>query len=94
MVKVGVITGSSAAGLVCMQKLMNNTITHGHTTLVRGCFRRQGMAATTRSSLPLSTTSVKYDSFPYVDAADMDSLRRALEGMDRAMLVEQAPWFL
>lgn len=89
MVKVAVITGNSASGLACMQKLLSNAST-SPVSLVRGCFRVQGRAATARSSLPLSQLNrkdCKYDVFPFVNATDMDSLRRALEGIDRAMLV-------
>jgi uncharacterized protein YbjT (DUF2867 family) len=92
MVKIAVITGSSASGLACMHKLLSQAAFQSPVTLVRGCFRRQGMAATTRSSLPLqnlvaSNSNCKYESYPYVDALNMDSLRKALQGMDRALLV-------
>jgi uncharacterized protein YbjT (DUF2867 family) len=90
MVKIAVITGNSASGLACMQTLLARAIhSTNQVSLVRGCFRRQGKAATTRSSLPLQRLgkNCQYEAFPYVDASDPDTLRRALEGMDRALLV-------
>lgn len=92
--KVAVITGSSASGLACMGNLLMKTVSSSKTAgatdlIVRGCFRRQGRAATARSSLPIEALEkrTRYEVRPYVDAADMDSLRKALEGVDRAMLV-------
>ncbi|CAB9519609.1 NmrA family [Seminavis robusta] len=84
MVKIAVITGSSASGLACMQRLL---VSNSGISLVRGCFRRQGIAATRPSSLPLRNATSKYESVAHIDAADVDSLRRALQGMDRALLV-------
>ena len=88
MVKIAVITGNSASGLACLQRLLLQASSTGSPKVVRGCFRMQGKAATTRSSLPLRGLPPKtYESFAHVDASDPDSLRRALEGMDRALLV-------
>ena len=89
MVKIAVITGSSASGLACLQRLLlTSTSPHSIITQVRGGFRRQGKAATFRSSLPLQGLPPKlYEAVSGVDATDTDSLRRALEGMDRALLV-------
>lgn len=98
MVKISVITGSSASGLACLKALLSKAHqqqSSQSTTkkpplleLVRGCFRLQGKAATIRSSLPLrGLVDCKYESIPFVDATDKDSLRRALEGIDRALVV-------
>lgn len=89
MTKIAVLTGSSASGLACLQKLLFKAGSSPHLGMrVRGCFRLQGKAATTRSSLPLQgLPHDTYEPFPRVDAADLDSLRKALEGMDRALLV-------
>lgn len=90
MVKIAVITGNSASGLACMQTLLGKAhVSNTAVSVVRGCFRMQGKSATTRSSLPLRglPKTCKYETFPFVDATDKDRLRRALEGMDRALLV-------
>jgi len=87
--KVAVITGSSASGLACMKSLLQKTISESSPVdlIVRGCFRLRGRAATARSSLPAEALQESYEVHTHIDATDIDSLRRALEGVERAMLV-------
>ena len=96
--RVAVITGSSTSGLACMRSLLQKTVSSGSSStsssppsavdlMVRGCFRFRGKAATARSSLPAEALQNSYEVHSHVDASNMDSLRHALEGMDRAMLV-------
>jgi len=52
--------------------------------IVRGCFRSQERADTTQSRLSDLTA---YESHVGIDANNIDSLKTALEGVDRALLV-------
>lgn len=89
MVLVAVITGSSASGVACMRALLEAPPGTGVTS-VRGCFRSQARADDVDAQLRTAAaagTGPLYGSVVGVDAADVESLRRALRGADRALLV-------
>jgi uncharacterized protein YbjT (DUF2867 family) len=81
MVLIAVITGSSASGASCIKKLLSKK---SPGVRVRGCFRTQERADAVKATV---VEGESYESHVGVDANDMDSLKAALEGVDRALLV-------
>jgi uncharacterized protein YbjT (DUF2867 family) len=85
MVCIAVITGSSASGIACIKKLLSNK-TPGLGG--RGCFRSQERADAIRATLgALADTDGAYESHVGVDANNVDTLKSALKGADRALFV-------
>jgi uncharacterized protein YbjT (DUF2867 family) len=86
MTRIAVIAGSSASGTACIKKLLLQS--NSSNLIVRGCFRTQEKADLIQSTVPAaSATAPTYESHVGMDANHIDTLKRALEGVDRAMLV-------
>lgn len=81
MTRIAIIAGSSASGASCIKNLLSIP-----ELIVKGCFRTQERADTTQSSLPPYEAGA-YESHVGIDANQIDTLKRALEGVDRALLV-------
>jgi uncharacterized protein YbjT (DUF2867 family) len=92
MTRIAVLAGSSASGTACIKKLLlaNSSSNTSNNLMVRGCFRTQERAdfiqQSTVDKFPTSCRAT-YESHVGMDANHTDTLKRALEGVDRAMLV-------